>query len=171
MLKQIEKRRSCRAYDPDRMVEEEKIQEVINAGLHAATGMGTQNGIIIAITNKEVRNKLMELNKTIFNRDSDPFYGAPVILLVAVMNCAFNKYDGACMIENMLVEATNQGLGSCWIHRAKEELELKEGRDIFISLGLNLEMYEGVGHVILGYPLENAYREKTIKENRVFWIK
>ncbi len=128
MLKEIENRRSCRAFDSDRMVEEEKIQEVINAGLAASSGRGLQNGIIIAITNKEVREKLVSLNAKILNFQGDAFYGAPVILLVAVKNCPFSKYDGSTMIENMMIEATNQGLGSCWIHRAKEELELEEGR-------------------------------------------
>ena len=112
MLKELELRRSCRNYD-SKMPEEEKINEVINAGLHAASGMGYQYGIIIAITNKEVREKISTLNAKIMNNEGiDPFYGAPVILLVAVKKWRNSPYDGACMIENMMIEATNQGLGS-----------------------------------------------------------
>ena len=171
MLKELELRRSCRSYE-NRMPEEAKINEVINAGLYAASGMGYQYGIIIAITNKEIRNRVSMLNAKIMNNPGiDPFYGAPVILLVAVKKWRNSPYDGACMIENMMIEATNQGLGSCWIHRAKEELESEEGKEILKTIGLDLDEYEGVGHVALGYSSQAPIKEKIIKDNRVFWIK
>ena len=173
MLEQIKNRRSVRSYDTNKKVEETKINEVINAGLYAASGMGYQYGIVIAITNKEIRDKLSKLNQEIggFPKDVDPFYGAPVILLVAVKKWNLAKYDGSTMIQNMMVEACNQGLGSCWIHRAKEELESKEGKEILQSLNINLDDYEGIGHVILGYSLNNNIKEKIIKDNRVYWLK
>ncbi len=152
------------------MPEKEKIAEVVKAGLNAPSAINTQNGIIIAITNKEVRDKLSVFNSVGARRPGDPFYGAPVVLLVAVKKWALAVYDGSVMIENMLLEATNQGLGSCWIHRAKEELENPEARELLSSIGLDLEEYEGIGHVALGYSLIDEYPEKQIKENREFWI-
>ena len=170
MLEVLKNRRSARSY-LDKPVEEEKINEVINAGLYAASGMNYQYGIIIAITNKEVRDKLSKLNAKIMNNlNIDPFYGAPVVLLVACKKWRNSPYDGSCMIENMMIEACSQGLGTCWIHRAKEELEMDEGKEILKDLGINLDEYEGVGHVILGYPKEEP-KVKEIKENRVFYIK
>ena len=74
------------------------------------------------------------------------------------------------MIENMMLEAVNQGLDTCWIHRAKEELESIKGLALFKLVGIDLSEYEGVGHVALGYSLSGKYRDKTIKENRVFWV-
>ena len=171
MLKELEKRRSCRKYDSNRPVEIEKINEVIKAGLYAASGLNYQYGIIIAITDKAVRDRLADLNTRIGGAESDMFYGAPVILLVAVKKWRNDVYDGSTMIENMLIEATNQGLGSCWIHRAKEELESEEGREILSSTGLDFNEYVGVGHVALGYSLVDEYKPKTIKDGRVFWIK
>lgn len=171
MLDIFKQRRSCRKYDSSRPVEIEKINEVINAGLYAASGLNYQYGIIIAITDKTVRDKLATLNTKIGGAESDMFYGAPVILLVAVKKWRNACYDGSTMIENMLLEATNQGLGSCWIHRAKEELESEEGREILSSVGLDLNEYEGVGHVALGYSLIDEYKPKAIKDGRVFWIK
>lgn len=171
MLNIIEKRRSCRKYDSEKMPEKEKIAEVVKAGLNAPSAINSQNGIIIAITNKEVRDKLSALNASFGpRRAGDPFYGAPVVLLVAVKKWPLAQYDGSTMIENMLLEATNQGLGSCWIHRAKEELESEAGRELLASVGLNLEEYEGIGHVILGYSLVDEFPPKQIKENREFWI-
>ena len=170
MLEVIKKRRSCRKFDSSRMPEMEKIQAVVDAGLLAPSAINTQGGIIIAITNKDIRDKLSVLNSNGARRPGDPFYGAPVVLLVAVKKWPLAVYDGSVMIENMLLEATNQGLGCCWIHRAKEELESPEGRELLSSVGIDLEEYEGVGHVILGYSLIDEYPPKEIKENREFWI-
>lgn len=171
MLTAIEKRRSCRNLDNERIVEEEKINEIVNAGLYAANGRGQQNGIVIVIQDKKVRDALSNLNKSVGNFPMDPFYGAPVILLVASKKSPTAIYDGAAMIENMLIEATNQGLATCWIHRAKEELESKEGQELFSSLGIDLSDYEGIGHIALGYAKNDNYPPKIIKDNRVFYIK
>ena len=170
MLQEIEKRRSCRKFDSDRPVEKDKITEVVNAGLYAASGMGKQNGIVIVISDKSTRNKLSALNAEIAGVSGDPFYGAPVILLVAVKKWQIAVYDGSTMMENMLIEATHQGLGSCWIHRAKEELESESGRAILSAAGLDLTEYEGVGHVALGYSLVETYPPKVIRPGRVFWL-
>ena len=170
MLKQIETRRCCRSYDSNRVVEEEKIQEVINAGLNAATAKNNQIGIIIAITNKDIRDKLAKLNGS--NLLMDTFYGAPVVLLVAAKKGEFAELDGAAMLQNMLVEANNQGLGACWIHRAKQEIESEKGRELLKVPGLDLTEYQGIGHVILGYPKKDAKpREKTIRDDRVYYFK
>lgn len=49
-----------------------------------------------------------------------------------------------------MLEAHALGVDSCWIHRAKEEFESEEGREILKSLGIEGD-YEGIGHCILGY--------------------
>ena len=168
MLEVIKARRACRSFS-SREVEQEKINEIVEAGLLAPSGMNRQTPIIIVIKDKKTRDELMEINRSIMGRDSDPFYGAPVVLLVASHKEGLSVHDGAATIENMLLEATNQGLGSCWIHRAKEELELEEGKKLLSFTGLNLDDYIGIGHVIIGYPTE-GYKPnpKIIKENRVF---
>ena len=153
------------------MVSDKDINKVITAGLHAPSGMNLQDGIIVVISNKEVRDKLALINASIMGRTSDPFYGAPVVLLVMVKKHKNSRYDGACMIENMILEAYSLGLGSCWIHRAKEELELDATKELFKNLGINLDEYEGVGHVILGYSNNYLPKPKEIKENRVLFIK
>ena len=171
MLEVMKKRRACRKFD-SRPVEQVKIDEVINAGLLAPSGMGRQTSVIIAIKDKKTRDELMKLNasfgKGIFHGDIDPFYGAPVILLVIAKNDGLSMQDGCATIENMLLEATNQGLGSCWIHRAKEEIESDEVRKLLSFTGLNFDEYIGVGHVIIGYSAMDKYPDKPIKENRVF---
>ncbi len=168
MLNVIKTRRACRSFS-NREVEDNKIKEIVEAGLLAPSGMNRQTPIIIVIKDKKTRDDLMKLNSKIMGREMDTFYGAPVILLVAAHKDGLSIHDGAATIENMLLEATNQGLASCWIHRAKEELELEEGRKILSFTGLNFDDYIGIGHVIIGYPTE-GYKPapKVIKEGRVF---
>lgn len=169
MLEQIKRRRACRSFT-DRPVEKEKIDEIINAGLNAPSGMNMQSSVIIAIEDRKTRDTLMKLNASFFKgrENMDPFYGAPVILLVIAKKGFLSIHDGAATIENMLIEATNQGLQSCWIHRADEELQLEECRKLLSFTGLNFDEYVGVGHVILGYSDNFQPNEKVIKEGRVF---
>lgn len=171
MLKEIESRRSCKKFN-NQMPSDEQIEEIVKAGLCAPSGKNTQNGIIVVIKNKEIRDSLAKVNAQIagFKDDFDPFYNAPIVLLVLIKKCPNGIYDGSCMMENILIEAVNQGLGACWIHRAKEEIESAEGREILSSLNLDLEEYEGIAHAIIGYPDCNPM-PKSIKENRVIYLK
>lgn len=170
MIKQIEERHSCKKYS-DQMPEIEKIEEIVKAGLLAPSGKNTQNGVIVVIKNKEIRNKLAKLNAKIagFKDDFDPFYNAPVVLLVLVKKCPTAIYDGSCMMENILLEAQNQGLGACWIHRAHEEILSDEGKEILKDLKLDLEEYEGIAHATIGFKAQET-SAKEIKENRVLYL-
>ena len=76
-------RRSVRSFKPD-MPPQEVIDEIISAGTYAALGKNTQSPIIIAVTNKELIAKLSKINARIMGTTNDPFYGAPVILIVLI---------------------------------------------------------------------------------------
>lgn len=167
MLDVIKRRRTCRNFDINKEVEQSKIDEIINAGLLAPSGMNRQTAVAIVIKDRALRDRLAKLNG--LGREGDTFYGAPVIILVVAHKDGLSMHDGAAMIENMLLEATNQGLCTGWIHRAEDEIRSEEGRDILSFTGLNFDEYIGVGHVIIGYPLgEPQYREKVIRPGRVF---
>ena len=71
-LTTLKTRRSCRAYKPE-LIEEEKLNLIIEAGTYAATGMGKQSPIIIAVTNKEMRDKLSRMNAAVMGTSIDPF--------------------------------------------------------------------------------------------------
>ena len=172
VMDKILTRRSVRSFSAE-MPAEEKIAAVIKAGTHAATGRNFQSPIIIAVTNKEMRDKISKVNAKIMGHgeDFDPFYGAPVILIVlADKNVPTYIYDGSLVMGNLMLAAHDQGLGSCWIHRAKEEFETEEGKALLKSLGIEGE-YEGIGHCALGI-IEGEYPEdKPRKENWVYYIK
>ena len=146
----LKTRRSCRAYKPE-LIEEEKLNAIIEAGTYAATGMGKQSPIIIAVTDKALRDKLSKMNAAIMGVNIDPFYGAPELLIVlANKEMPTYIYDGSLVMGNMMNAAADLGVASCWIHRAKEEFESEEGKAILKDLGIEGD-YEGIGHLILGY--------------------
>lgn len=163
-------RRSCRKFTAD-PVPKDLIEKVIQAGLYAPSGMGRQDAIVLAVTNRELRDRLAATNAAVMGAPAgtDPFYGAPVVLVVlARKDCPTHLYDGAAMIANMLNAAYALGLGSCWIHRAKEEFEQPEWRQLLADLGATGD-YEGIGHCILGYPAADPAPAAPRKETRVFW--
>ena len=168
VLEAIKKRRSIRKYK-DTMVPKEIIAKIIEAGTYAATGMGKQSPIIIAVTNKELRDKLSAMNAKVMGKDADPFYGAPVVLVVlASKERPTYIYDGSLVMGNLMLEADALGIGSCWIHRAKEEFESEEGKEILRSLGIEGD-YEGIGHCILGYADGPAPKAAPRKESYVYY--
>ena len=163
-------RRSVKCYKPD-MPPEALVDLVINAGLYAANGRNWQSGIVVAVTDKTMRDRLSKMNADIMGKsDFDPFYGAPVVLVVlADKSRPTYVYDGSLMMGNMMLVAHEAGLGSCWVHRAKEEFESEEGREILRSLGIEGD-YEGIGHLILGYEDGEPRACAPRAENRVYKI-
>ena len=162
-------RRSIRNFN-DKSIPEEVLNKILEAGTYAPTAMGMQKPIIIAITDKKVRDEVSRENAKIMGREgADPFYGAPVILLVAVENYPNAVYDGSCVMDNLLNAAWAMGVGSCWIHRAKEELESDFGKKLLKSLGI-VGDYIGVGHAALGYFDGKPPLPKPRKENYIYRI-
>ena len=161
-------RRSCRAYKPD-MVSKDVIEQIVKAGTYAPTGRGLQSPIIIAVTNRELRNRLSAMNAAVMGVETDPFYGAPVVLIVlADKSVPTYVYDGSLVMGNLMLAAHDLGVGSCWIHRAKEEFESEEGKEILKSLGIEGN-YEGIGHCVLGYAAEPYAEPQPRKENYVYF--
>ena len=170
-LKVLETRRSCRNFKPD-MVKDEDLKAIIRAGTFAATGMGRQSPIIIAVTDKKLRDDIAEENRKIggWGKDFDPFYGAPVILIVlAKKEVPTHVYDGSLVMGNLMNAAESLGVANIWIHRAKEEFESEFGKRILKKLGITEEV-EGIGHCALGYAAEPAKDPAPRKDNYVYYI-
>ena len=170
-IKVLESRRSCRKFKPD-MIKDEELKTIVHAGTFAATGMGKQSPIIIAVTNKEMRDKISEENRKIggWGEDFDPFYGAPVILIVlAKKDIVTHVYDGALVMGNLMNAAESLGVASIWIHRAKEEFDSDFGKNILAELGIEGE-YEGIGHCALGYAAVPAGEPAPRKDNYVYYV-
>jgi hypothetical protein len=171
IIKAMEERRSVRKFKPD-MPRREDLKAIIEAGLYAASAMGKQSAIAVAVTNRELRDRISDDNRKIggWGEGFDPFYGAPVILIVlAPKNWPNRVYDGSLMMGNMMLAAHSLGLGSIWIHRAREEFETDAGRKLLADLGIEGE-WEGVGHCAVGYADGELPPAAERRAGRVFWV-
>ena len=170
IIEAMKSRRSCRAFKSD-PVPRELVEQVAEAGLWAASGMGRQSTKIVAITDKALRDRIAEQNRKIggWPEGFDPFYGAPVILaVIADQNAFTGLYDGSLVMGNLMLAAHSLGLASIWIHRAKEEFESEEGKTLLKSLGIEGD-WEGIGHCALGYAAAPLPAGAPRKPGRIVW--
>ena len=170
IIKAMKERRSIRKFKSE-MPAKADLEQIVEAGLYAASGMGKQATKIIIVTDKKLRDKIMEMNRKIGGWDEgfDPFYGAPAMLIVLAEKDWRNKiYDGSLVMGNLMLAAHSLGLGSIWIHRAKEEFESEEGKEILKELGIEGE-WEGIGHCAVGYIDGELPKPAPRKDGRVVW--
>ena len=169
VIQALKERRSCRSYKPD-PIPTEILDQILEAGTYAPTGMGRQSPIMIAVTDRETRDRLSRMNAAVMGTDNDPFYGAPVVIVVlADRSIRTAVYDGSLVMGNLMNAAHALGIGSCWIHRAKEEFDSEEGKAILAGLGIQSD-YEGIGHCILGYEKDPCRPAAARKENYIYRI-
>lgn len=164
-------RRSVRKYKAE-AVPEELVKEIVEAGLYAPSGMGYQKPVILAVTDKETRDELSDLNRKAggWKEGFDPFYGATVVTSVLTpKDWDKGVEDGSLAIGQMLLAAHALGLGGCWIHRAKEVFETEEGKEILKKAGLEGE-YLGIGNLVIGYA-DQQPKAAPRKAGRAFFIK
>ena len=170
ILEAMKTRRSIRRFKPE-LPKREDLEQIVEAGLCAASGMGRQSAIVVAVTDRALRDRLSEMNRRIggWPEGFDPFYGAPAVLVVlSDKNVHTYVYDGSLVMGNMMLAAHALGLGSVWIHRAKQEFESEEGKAILKALGLEGD-WEGVGHCCVGFIDGEAPEAKPRREGRAVW--
>ncbi len=160
-------RASPRSFRPEH-IEKEKLELILQAGLKAPSGRNAQTPLFIVVTRDEVVKKLSGLNAAVMGTDADPFYGAKDVIVVLAKKEICWQYDGPLAIGNMLNAAFSLGVGSRWIHRAKQVFEGAEGKAILADLGIEGDV-EGIGFCVLGYSDENP-APKEILPGRVFRI-
>ena len=165
MLENLKNRRSIRKYKPEQVIDAH-LDAILEAGLYAASGMNTQNTIMVAVRDKETRNQLSRMNAEVMGTTSDPFYGAPCVVVVLVEPERYTAVeDGSLVLGNLMQAAHDIGLGSCWIHRARQMFESEEGKALLRRWGLREDLI-GVGNCILGYADENP-APKSRREGRI----
>lgn len=168
MYEELLTRRSVRKYT-DRQVEDALLDKVLEAGLYAPTGMNNQAPVMVAVRDKETRDKLSRMNAAVMGASGDPFYGAPCVIVVLTDPERMTWVeDGSLVLGNLMNAAHSLGLGSCWIHRAKECFDTPEGKELLKAWGVP-ENYRGVGNCILGYAAEEPVT-KPRKEGRIIKI-
>ena len=168
IIHSLESRRSVRKYQP-RQVEDALLNQVLHTGLYAASGMNTQKTVMVAVRDKETRDLLSRLNAAVMGADRDPFYGAPCVIVVLADPERYTWVeDGSLVLGNLMEAAHAVGLGSCWIHRAREVFDSQEGKELLRKWGLS-ENLRGVGNCILGYADESP-APKPRQEGRIIKV-
>lgn len=169
VLEALKTRRSIRSYT-DQPVTREELDAVLEAGTYAPTAMGAQRVCIVAVTDKATRDKLSAMNAAVMGSGGDPFYGAPVVLVVFGDSVWVNgERDGSLVMGNMMNAAHALGLGSCWINRADDMFATEEGQALKSKWGVPAG-YTGVGNCILGHPAGPAPAPKPRKEGLIIRV-
>ena len=171
VLKALKSRRSVRSYKKEQ-IKDEELKAVLEAGTFAPNGMGIQDSWIVAVQNPEIRAELVKLNAKILGTTSDPYYGAPTIVLVFGSDpekWRNSIQDGSLVLGNMMNAAYAIGLGSCWINREMEMFATEEGKALMRKMGIPEELIQkgltGIGALALGYPDGEPRPAKPRKEN------
>lgn len=168
MHENLKNRRSIRKYKPEQ-VSDAHLEAILEAGLYAPSGMNTQNTYMVAVRDKETRDQLSRMNAEVMGSTADPFYGAPCVVVVLVEPERYTAVeDGSLVLGNLMQAAYDIGVGSCWIHRARQMFEGEEGKALLRKWGLREDLI-GVGNCILGYPDEDP-APKPRREGRIIKV-
>ena len=169
VLKCLKERRSVRKYKNEQ-IKDSELELILEAGTYAATGMGMQSPIMIVVQDAETIAKLSKMNAAVMGADSDPFYGAPtVVIVLADRTRGTCVEDGSLVMGNLMNAAYSLGVDSCWINRAKEVFDTEEGKAMLKQWGIEGD-YIGVGNCILGYRDCELPQAKPRKENYIYRV-
>lgn len=166
----LTERRSVRSYS-SKQISDEQLEQILQAGMYAPSGMGRQPCVMVVVQDPETISVLRKLNaEALGSPSSDPFYGAPTVVIVLADKSAFTYLeDGSLVMGNLMNAAHAVGVDSCWIHRAKETFETKTGKELLKKWGLDTNLV-GIGNCILGYrsgPYPTARQRKSNFIHRV----
>lgn len=188
VIKSIKERRSIRKY-LSKQLEENILNEILEAGLYAPSAGGRQSPLIVVSQNKEVNEKLGEINRKVFHDNlpenaklgvssdqpsiaddrnmKSAFYGAPTVLtLFAPNNYQYLEGDCAVVAQNIIIAAHSLGIGSCIVGRANKTFESEYGQLILKEWEIG-DNYVPTYHITLGYYECKVQRDKERKLGRI----
>ena len=167
-IQDLTTRRSVKRYQPTQ-INRADLEKILKAGMNAPSGMGRQSAVMVVVQEPETVKQLSRMNAEVMGVHTDPFYGAPTVIIVfADKEVPTYKEDGSLVMGNLLNAAHALGLGSCWIHRAKEVFNSAKGKALMKKWGLK-DSLEGIGHCILGYGEGPEPAEKPRKDDYIVW--
>ena len=168
-IKLIETRRSIRSYKKE-PVSEKDLNKILEAGTYAPTGGGRQSPTVVAVTSPKYREKITELNEKVRKTSNDPYYGAPVVVLVLADGNASNFVeDGSCVLMNMMLAAHSLGLGTVWVAKEREIFDSEEGKELLEEWNLPTTL-RGVGALALGYANEEPKKAAPRKKDYILKV-
>ena len=169
VIDSLQSRTSIKKYI-DTQISDEELDTILEAGKYAPTGRNRQSPVMVAIRDRDTVKRLSKMNAEILGSESDPFYGAPCVVVVFADMSVSTGFEDACLVMGNLMNSAHAiGVGSCWIHRAREMFSSDEGRALMREWGLS-ENYVGVGNCVLGYRDGDMPAVRPRKENYVIKV-
>lgn len=149
-LQLLKTRRSVRKFKSTE-VDQTVLDRVLEAATFAPSGAGRQSAQIVVLQDKETLDQLRKMNAEVLGAKSDPYYGAPTIVLVlAAKDAPTPVEDGACLLTYMMLAAHEEQLATVWVHREREIFDSPEGKSLLTKWGLS-DAYIGIGALAIGY--------------------
>lgn len=162
-LEVLKTRRACRKYK-NQPIKKEDLLEVLEAGTYAPTAKNAQSAFIVAVENEQDRKAVSKLNAAFTNNpDGEPYYGAPVVLIVFGPDTNFGVLDGAAVTLNMANAAHAIGLATCWVNRPQDMFDTEEGKALMEKWGLDTSL-KGIASLAIGYADGELPQPKPRKE-------
>lgn len=169
-MKTLLNRRCVRGYKAAQITDEE-LSAVLEAGKYAPSGANRQSAKFIVVQDAETLKVISRMNQAIAGADSDPYYGAPTVILVLADRATTTPVEDASLaVGNMLNAAYSLGLGSCWVHRTRQMFESDEGKALLRKWGVEGD-YLGVGSCTLGYPAGEHPQAAPRKDDFVVMVR
>ena len=105
------------------------LDAVLEAGTWAPTGGGRQSPTIVAVTDPAARRQIAALNARVMGSDTDPYYGAPAVVLVLADGASHTFVEGRQLRAGKHHAGRPRlGLGTVWVHREREIFDSEEGK-------------------------------------------
>lgn len=166
LLEIMSERYSCRSFN-DKKIPREDLELILKGGYLAPVGKGEYNQLLITvIENKDLLNEIDKVGSTFFGgKIKHPTYSANTVLLISAKkseNQLVQYCNASCIIENMLLMATNLGIQSVYLLGVIEAI--KKDSEVCEKLGLE-EDYFPVAAMALGYASKQVSR--NMKNNKI----
>ncbi|WP_406655559.1 nitroreductase [Methanolobus sp. ZRKC2] len=185
VIRNIKTRKSVRDY-VDKQVSEDSINTIIDAGIHAPTGFGSEPWFFVVIQNREMMKRMSdyckprllaqlqdlpnenvsEFRKRLSQEDFDIFYNAPLLVIVLGSNAGFTTdYDCSMCAQNMMLAAHSMGIGSCWVGTA---CFIQDNEEFMSELGIPYD-YKVIAPIVFGY--EGKIVERPPRQDpQIVWV-
>ncbi|MDF2872318.1 MAG: putative dehydrogenase/NAD(P)H nitroreductase [Anaerocolumna sp.] len=152
VLKNIKARRSVRKFSEEQ-IPQEKLEDILTAGLYAPSGRNSQNWQLTVVQGEEKLELLRAaVGKALGQPDYKRFYDAPTLILVSTpKDYTLGAFDSSLVLENIFLEATDLGIGSVWIHQLAGLSDNPDLREALTQLKVP-EDHVTWGSAALGFP-------------------
>lgn len=174
-INDILNRRSIRSY-LDKMIPEEDLKTIIEAGLYAPSAKNKQDWHFSVITNQAVIDQMSDMaiegmkNLGLEKEGDDHiFYHAPVVIVLSSKIAGFSGINIGCAVENMALAAQALGYGSCIIGQTRYMYHKANKIDVDKLIKIP-EGYEHDVSICFGYPKGELPEAKPRKDRLVDYV-